>query len=103
LDPKATNPKRIPIAMSEDKRLNQLQERLNELARDIREWDADRWRISHKENHEGGAFSEWHGSDDQAVEIVRRVQHVLGESARAKPVKICPPEGECEDCSAIAS
>lgn len=89
--------------MNENKRLIQLREQLNEVARDIREWDADRWRISHKENHEGGAFSDWHGSDDQAVEIVRRVQEVLGEPARAKPVKICPPDDECEDCSAIAA
>ncbi|GAA4100933.1 hypothetical protein [Actinomadura miaoliensis] len=87
--------------MGEGMRLDRLREQLNGLAGDIREWDAERWRISHKENHEGGAFSEWHGSDDRAVAIVRQVQDILGESARARPVKICPPGDECEDCAAI--
>ena len=65
------------------------------LADDVRSWDAKRDRISHKENHEGGAYDEWHGSDDGAVDIVRKLQALLGPAAEAAPVRYCE---NCENC-----
>jgi len=35
---------------------DKLQQKLNMIALEIKKWDADRKRISHKEDHEGGAF-----------------------------------------------
>ncbi|WP_329242836.1 hypothetical protein OG417_44825 [Actinoallomurus sp. NBC_01490] len=78
-------------------------DQLGKLAKDIRAWDADRRRVTHKENHEGGAFSRWHDSDDWAVNILRSVQEILGDAAKARPVKICSPGSECDDCAAIES
>jgi hypothetical protein len=78
-----------------------LRVRLAALAEEIRQWDADRQRISHVENHEGGAVSQWHGSDDWAVQIVRSAQDILGAPAKAIPAKFCRSGPECEDCAAI--
>jgi hypothetical protein len=84
-----------------DTKPGQSRTRLAELAGDIRSWDADRQRLSHKENHEGGAFDQWHDSDDWAVTLVRTMQDILGDATKATPVKFCPPGGECENCAAI--
>lgn len=78
-----------------------LQQKLDTIALEVKEWDADRKRISHKEDHEGGAFAEWHASDDWAVSIVRSLQEVLGERAMSTPIKLCPPGQECMACAAI--
>lgn len=77
------------------------EDEIRQLAGRIRTWDADRNRIQHAENHEGGAYGQWHGSDDWAVDIVRDVQDIIGDSARSRPVKHCPPGNECEDCAEI--
>jgi len=79
----------------------QLLTRLAELASDICTWDADRQRVSHKESHEGGAYDRWHDSDDWAVALVRTMQDILGDAAKATPVKLCPPGSECDNCAAI--
>lgn len=80
---------------------DKLQQKLNMIALEMKKWDADRKRISHKEDHEGGAFAEWHASDDWAVSIVRSLQEILGEQAQSEPMKLCPPGQECVDCSAV--
>jgi hypothetical protein len=82
-------------------RARRARKRLVTLARRIREWDSDRQRISHIENHEGGAFDKWWDSDDWAVNIVREVQGILGDTATAPPTRFCTPGDECEDCTAI--
>ncbi|WP_433229037.1 hypothetical protein [Actinomadura formosensis] len=65
--------------------LEHLQAQLNDLAIEIKRWDEHRQHLSHKENNEGGAYTEWHDSDDWAVEIVRSMQQILGDSAIATP------------------
>jgi hypothetical protein len=80
---------------------DQIRDRIAALADEIKEWDADRKRLSHIENHEGGAYGQWHDSDDRAVEIVRAVQEIIGEPSKARPVKYCSPGKECPDCAAV--
>lgn len=65
--------------------LEHLQAQLNDLAIEIRRWDENRQHISYREANEGGAYTEWHDSDDWAVAIVRSIQRILGESAIATP------------------
>lgn len=82
-------------------RARKVRKRLAELAGQIREWDGDRQRISHIEDHEGGAFDRWWDSDAWAVDLVHEVQDILGDAATAPLARFCSPGAECQNCAAI--
>jgi hypothetical protein len=69
---------------------------VEKLRADIIEWRNDRAEISHIENHHGGAFSRWHGSDDWAVDLLEQVGAAIGIQAEDLTPYICP-DGGCPD------
>jgi hypothetical protein len=78
-------------------------EELANLAAGILDWDGEYDVVSHKENHQGGAFSDWEGIEDTAKDIVRDLQRLLGAAGYqvyAPKVRHCPPDGTpCGDCA----
>jgi hypothetical protein len=67
---------------------------LEKLRADIIEWRNERAEISHIENHHGGAYSRWHGSDDWAVDLLEQVGAAIGIHAEDVTPYVCP-DGDC--------